>query len=491
VSDHWCKLNPAGIAARDELLRLLELPATASTVANYLKIAGFKNLDRIRTITPILNNQPVLYEGLREFFVRAIEKIEYIYRNRHQDGRIIDEAVCRKLNCQYIFQDRDNNCFIGLREYFDYCLRNNIEEKHRWAIEGLYDRVPASPSNRKTKVVRSNHQRPLVKVEESLHYLNYKTQEFDLREALRQPSQCMAFSVVAPNDITQKWVMDRLLTKVTKQFKDLRNPFYINLDESLIGDDYQEFLKKLSNHIGVKTSQVLEEICNSNSLTVLIVHQFRQFEDIQAKIVREVEKNLERQSPNIEQPRIIIFWLDECRPSFQLNRDLENEPTLNNQSQERLKQQQANLQSEWDTRHQKLTKIRNELIYKTDVCVQIELQKNIQDREEELRRLTEKLQEIEQLIDSGSNAVDSQISAEITIDICELSGLERIDRGDIEDWINDHENFYPFLTSLRGKTIGEQDWEWRDPRLILNRICKHLEVQDGMTEIKELWKWTA
>jgi hypothetical protein len=491
VSDQWCKLNQAGMAARDELLMLLELPFVATTVKNYLKIEGSRNLDRIRTITPILNNQPVLYEGLREFFVRAIEKVEYIYRNRHHNGSFIDEALCQKLSRQYILENRENNNYlVGLRRYFDYCCCNDTNARHQWTIpNNLYDRVQATSPTDKPKVIRANNEKPRKDVEESLHYLNYKAQESDLRQALRQPSQCMAFSVVAPNNITQKWVMHRLLTKVTQQFKNSRNPFYIDLDTTFTGDDYHAFLKKLSDHVEVKVDRVLEEICNSNSLTILIVHQFRQFKYIQTKIVREIEKHLDRQVLNLAQPQIIIFWLDECLPCFHLNRESEDEPARTNLHQQRLKQQQDDLQSEWDERHQALTQLRKELIFKTDVCIKIELEKKILDREKELGHLEERLKEIEQLIDSESNAINSQISAEITIDLCELAGLERIDNGDVEDWINDYEKFYPFLANLRGETLGKQDWEWRDPRLILNRICKKLEVEDGMAEIEKLWKW--
>jgi hypothetical protein len=158
VSDQWCKLNPAGIAGRDELLKLLDLPSTASTVTNFLKIEGSRNLDRISTITPILNNQPVLYEGLRDFFVRAIEKVEYIYRNRHQDGLIIDEALCKKLNCQYLLKDRDSNkYFVRLREYFDYCCQNDTNGKHQWTIDDLYDSTSYNRPNKKTKLAQFNN----------------------------------------------------------------------------------------------------------------------------------------------------------------------------------------------------------------------------------------------------------------------------------------------------------------------------------------------
>lgn len=384
------------MAARDELLKLLPFKANPYRLKQEIFSEEVRDLSEKTSINYILQtpSKPVQYEILKKFFTRILEKVALIYTDQHQDGSITDDNLRNRLKRKYILTD------FNLRTCFNHCYYCRNDEKNGWQISDLlYEEVPCPP--KEFKYSRSNNRSTQVEnVEKSLHYLNYKAQEFDLRKALRQPSQCMIFSVIAPNIITQKWVVHRLITKVSKQFKNSRNPFYIDLDETLIGNDYHVFLKKLSDHIGVKVDQVLEEICNSNSLTILIIHQFRQFKDIQVRIFQELEKTFDRQVLNLEQPRIIIFWLDECRPCFLLNRE-----------------------------------------------------------------------------------------SEINIDICELAGLERIDEGDIEDWVNDHEDFYPFLTNLRGQTLGRQDWEWRDPRLILNRICCELQVKDGMAEIEKIWKW--
>jgi hypothetical protein len=396
VSDQWCKLNPAGIAGRDELLKLLDLPSTASTVTNFLKIEGSRNLDRISTITPILNNQPVLYEGLRDFFVRAIEKVEYIYRNRHQDGLIIDEALCKKLNCQYLLKDRDSNkYFVRLREYFDYCCQNDTNGKHQWTIDDLYDSTSYNRPNKKTKLAQFNNKNTRRDdVNNLLCYLDYAKQEDDFLKAVGKLDRCLAFPVNTPCMTTQKWVVNRLIKRATYSQSDCLPPFYIDLVEQKVRNNYKEFIKYFSAHLRIDPDKILEEICNSNSLIILSIRGIGQFENIQKEILKELWEPLNLRLAGTGQSRIIMFWVDNWHPDYPYDG---------------------------------------------------------------------------------------------IVNLYKLAKLEEINQSDIDEWLYKYEYSHPFLQQLRYTNLGESNGDWRDPWLILDRICKALDVKDGIEEIKTLW----
>jgi GUN4-like len=63
---------------------------------------------------------------------------------------------------------------------------------------------------------------------------------------------------------------------------------------------------------------------------------------------------------------------------------------------QRLEKEQESFQEEWNIRHEKLAQLRTALAIKTDTSIKFELKKEIQNEEEEIKKLEKKLEETEQ-----------------------------------------------------------------------------------------------
>jgi GUN4-like len=76
----------------------------------------------------------------------------------------------------------------------------------------------------------------------------------------------------------------------------------------------------------------------------------------------------------------------------------------------RLETKQDSLQQEWNVRYEKLSRLRQDLVIQSGASIKFQLEKEIQDEECEIKKLEERLDEIEQSL----NSFNSQISVEIT-----------------------------------------------------------------------------
>jgi uncharacterized protein YehS (DUF1456 family) len=73
--------------------------------------------------------------------------------------------------------------------------------------------------------------------------------------------------------------------------------------------------------------------------------------------------------------------------------------------------------------------------------------------------------------------------------IVELEELVEIDQKNINDWINEYGGLYPFLNNLSTCDFASDrlNWDWNDPWLILNNICRKFEL-NGITDLQVLWE---
>lgn len=233
-------------------------------------------------------------------------------------------------------------------------------------------------------------------------YLDYKPQENQFETALESSSRSLAFSIVAPCDTTQRWLLNRLLRQVIAFDPNNIRPLTINLDSSGVRNNFQEFIYHLSRHFKTTADikQILNEICRieCNSTIVIIVNQFRRFKQGQKDIIIDFWQPLcKMMSEQQRAGRIIMFWVDERYP-----------------------------------------------------C------------------------------QSSANIVD-------------LEEFTEISQADVEKWTNRYSSDIRykncvFSDDLLNHNFTNRTWNWSDPELILDNICREFKL-NGIADIKNLWSW--
>jgi hypothetical protein len=320
VSERYT-LNGKGIAARNELLQLLGLQPNRRIVS---KVAKVVELDRATTTTWILSDpvKSVSMGELRQFFIKLIENIGDQYKRERCDdtGKIVTSDLEKKLKRQYLISHD------GLREYLSAYKTGDRSRKDNWELPiDLCDEDPESKVNNNyrkspTKNLGQNQRLDLV---HALSALDYVEQEREFYRILNQSKQCVAFSIAAPCNLTQKWILNRLITMAIYSENDRQlscseiRPCIVNLKTSQIRDSFTLFLQHLSDCFSSTPDRVVDDICQikSDSPLIFIVSEFRGFEDITNKIMSEFwQKIYNNISVISEQTKIIMFWVDECHP---------------------------------------------------------------------------------------------------------------------------------------------------------------------------------
>jgi transposase len=231
--------------------------------------------------------------------------------------------------------------------------------------------------------------------------LDYKQQEAQFETALESSDRCLAFSIVAPCNTTQKWLLNRLLRQVVAPDHNIF--LTINLHKSGVRNDFQGFLQHLSQHFGttIDLDLIFNEIdrVDNNSSIIIIINQFRQFKYIQKSIITEFWEPLcEKISKRRRTGRVIMFWVDECHVYHDCN------------------------------------------------------------------------------------------------NITKLHELTEISQLDIEKWMNKYSCNRVYKTcvfpdNLLNSNFSNGLWDWHDPWLILDSICREFKLENGITDIESLWKW--
>jgi inactive STAND len=334
VSDHRCKLNTKGIAARDELLCLLRL-APGGRIGT--KVANIVGLDRATITSWLLEKSPkdnhaVPADKLKQFFVKLVEAVADRHKGQFYEGNIIDAGLQQRLKRREIITD------VGLRRYLWGYVNHDAREKASWVVPAhLYDEVLA---NAESTLIRKRYKLRKVQttanqsidVIDLLWHLDYKQQERAFEDALDEPSKCAAFSIVAPCETTQRWILNRLIRKISPPESVLILP-PISLRQHPMRNQFEHFWEDLSRHFGTKPepAAVLKGICHTdvNRPIILTVYGFRQFESVQRRILDEFWEPLTQtiaDSQRTERSRVVLFWVDQDCPSHDTQKVLKLDP---------------------------------------------------------------------------------------------------------------------------------------------------------------------
>ena len=153
--------------------------------------------------------------------------------------------------------------------------------------------------------------------------LDYKRQERHFIDRLDDLEFCAAFSVVAPCEMTQRWLLNRLKKKIPNR----QNALVIspmNLSQHPMQCNFEEFWIDLSQQIGTQPQkeEILKSLCHSQveRPIILTIYGFRDFGPIQKKIIREFWEPLtgmmNQGSRRSARSRVVLFLVDQCRPNY-------------------------------------------------------------------------------------------------------------------------------------------------------------------------------
>jgi inactive STAND/Trypsin-like peptidase domain len=200
-------------------------------------------------------------------------------------------------------------------------------EKHGITQKPKSIKLPKSKAKRSTssKTDTAKPSRRLTKdnAADLFWHLDYKKQERDFEDRLDELKSCDAFSVVAPCEMTQRWLLNRLMKKIPN----LETPMMIrpiNLSKHPMQHNFDEFWMDLAQQIGAKPQkdEVLRSLCHSQveCPVILTIYGFRECGPTQKKIIREFWEPLtgmmNRGSKRSSRSRIVLFLVDQCRPNY-------------------------------------------------------------------------------------------------------------------------------------------------------------------------------
>lgn len=432
-----CKLNRAGIVARDELLDLLEIPLklrkikkTGKFSVNDIKKKFFptkedpatkskvEDLDRDKTIAPIMQSsedslaraEPIGTNELKSFFAKLVREVSDYYKNNSQynsDLKIIDYILKKELNNrEYLISDPE------LRTYFIAYRTGDIEGQKKWFPSKLCVESQCPKPNTYRPLPNLTIQAPhpvpnilhssRIDIVELLYDLDFEDQETIFYKALNEQKGCISFSIAAPCPFTQKWLLNRLIMKAVDVITNPklnagdRPPYIVNLDSQRI-NSYDDFLIDLSIHFKSDREKILEEICqvDTDSPLIFVIRGAKECRRVRQPILSQFWKAIQDYfSSDCKGTKIIIFWIDKQHP-----------------------------------------------------------------------------------FDSSEN----------TENILLLDRL-KIERTDIQKWVYRHQRNCNFSENLINEEYLNSNWSWEDSSDILNNICIELKL-NGMGDINE-WKWT-
>jgi inactive STAND len=339
VSEESYKLNQAGRDARNELLLLLKIkphPKTGKFTVSSIKEELFKEtLGRITTLTPLLNptakSRAVPLSKIKEFFMELLERIAGNCRHEYDLTRqSISIDLIEELKRNPIVSNK------GLREYFLAYINIGIRAKDKWEfpIDDLLDEDPLTldlsqninkqPSTKNPTLAPSPQCLPKspdfnAELINALWHLDYRTQEDTFGTALKSQDKFLAFTLAAPCDPTQSWILNRLLRRTVRG--DSRQMVTVDLETENIRNNFQQFLMYLSEQFNTSPDceSILDEIrkIDSDLSIILVIKNFRTRRKIQELIMTKFwDKLCEKISGENRSGRIIMFWVDERHLSY-------------------------------------------------------------------------------------------------------------------------------------------------------------------------------
>ena len=206
----------------------------------------------------------------------------------------------------------------------DWCA---LLEKHGISSKPEQIQLPKRRAKRsssgKTASLRSSRRSSKDNAADLFWHLDYKHQERDFIDRLEALEFCAAFSVVAPCEMTQRWLLNRLKKKIPNRQNALVIP-PMNLSQHPMQCNFEEFWIDLSQQIGTQPQkeEILKSLCHSQveRPIILTIYGFRDFGPIQKKIIREFWEPLtgmmNQGSRRSGRSRVVLFLVDQCRPNY-------------------------------------------------------------------------------------------------------------------------------------------------------------------------------
>jgi hypothetical protein len=226
------KLTEAGIAARNELLCLLdirpELDGSFNVLDAHDQLKPKRAKNRATTFGDLLAHQPyysVALGEINDFFAERLENIVDRYKGQcHSNCAIHDDTLSKELKRGILIAD------AGLREYFYHYYENNTD-KNRWQVSKHFY-TPCDTVRPRTKKVQSKTRstrntqavisiNPAQEIADLLWDLDYCHQQQKFIDKLKAYStHAIAFSIAAPKPNSelegslQEWLLCRLYRSI-------------------------------------------------------------------------------------------------------------------------------------------------------------------------------------------------------------------------------------------------------------------------------------
>jgi inactive STAND len=306
VGQNNCELTEDGRKARDELLALL-YPNGSYTDTLLHQHTG---VDRGQTIPKILGKIPAairkkpsgIQQGkLEQFFEHLLRRLEGPSEN--------NQTAC------YLQKYKLIEPYKRLwQAHEDFYLPKKL---YKISVDDNTTGIQTNKSNKR------GHENKLLNTNiiDLLWQLDYKQQERAFDDALEEQSKCAAFSIVAPCETTQRWILNRLRKKISLRESALILP-PIGLKQHPMRHKFEHFWEDLADRFGTKPEPeaVLKGICHTevNRPLILTVYEFRQFETVQRRILNEFWEPLTQmiaESPRTERSRVVLFLVDQGCPT--------------------------------------------------------------------------------------------------------------------------------------------------------------------------------
>jgi hypothetical protein len=316
VGQNNCELTKEGASARDELLALL-YPNNTYTDS---QLGRDTDVDRGQTIPKILGKKTggIQQGKLEQFFERLLRLLKGKVDAKNQ--KVIEYLQKYQLKQPYEQIWEGDTAFYLPKKLYKISVSDSVIKKHNQKTQKGFSKHNHKSQNSSGNVV------------DLFWHLDYKHQERAFEDALEKQSKCAAFSIVAPCETTQRWILNRLIRKISPPESALILP-PICLRQHPMRNQFEHFWEDLSQYFGRKPepAAVLKSICHTdvNRPIILTVYGFRQFESVQRRILDEFWEPLTQKiadSQRTERSRVLLFWVDQDCPSHDTQKVLKLEP---------------------------------------------------------------------------------------------------------------------------------------------------------------------
>jgi hypothetical protein len=307
VLENRCMLDSKAEQARDELLEVL-YPDQSYT---FLDLECLTTLDRATTLKKVLGKTlgGVQRIKIETFFFRLLCSL--------RDRR---EELCEDTIAYCLRKHGLQSQFDRLQLSIETDVRDGFSLPSGWII----------PFERGSQVRKTTSQVNQGKLSDLFWHLDCKaqTEAFDRALESLEDSNCpyALFSIAAPCETTQRWLLNRL---VAKQLFPQKNPLKIafGLNRHDMRTDFQEFWNDVAKKIGSRTSKpddVIKVLCDHdvNQPIVIAVYDLERFKDIQKQLLTEFWGELVQAlmtNPRAQDKlRIVLFFVGNTCPMLEV-----------------------------------------------------------------------------------------------------------------------------------------------------------------------------